>query len=67
MDIIKSIEHEQLKNKIPELKVGDTVKVHQKIDKWRREKSLENTFKKRPELLEKANLTEEDKKYLENL
>ena len=26
MDIIKSIEHEQLKAKIPELKVGDTVK-----------------------------------------
>ena len=23
MDIIKSIEHEQLKNKIPELKVGE--------------------------------------------
>ena len=31
MDIIKSIEHEQLKNKIPELKVGNTVRVHQKI------------------------------------
>ena len=28
MDIIKSIEHEQLKNKVPELKVGNTVKVH---------------------------------------
>ena len=27
MDIIKSIEHEQMKNKIPYLKVGDTVKV----------------------------------------
>ena len=27
MDIIKSIEHEQLKDKIPYLKVGDTVKV----------------------------------------
>ena len=26
MDIIKSIEHEQLKNKIPDIKVGDTVK-----------------------------------------
>ena len=25
MDIIKSIEHEQLKNKIPDLKVGNTV------------------------------------------
>ena len=28
MDIIKSIEHEQLKNKVPELKVGNTVKVY---------------------------------------
>ena len=27
MDIIKSIEHEQLKNKIPALKVGDTVNI----------------------------------------
>ena len=31
MDIIKSIEHEQLKNKIPELKVGNTVKVHARM------------------------------------
>ena len=33
MDIIKSIEHEQLKNKIPELKVGNTVRVHVRIKK----------------------------------
>ena len=38
MDIIKSIEHEQLKNKIPELHVGDTVKVHQKIKEGNRER-----------------------------
>ena len=38
MDIVKSIEHEQLKNKIPELKVGDTVKVHQKIKEGNRER-----------------------------
>ena len=31
MDIIKSIEHEQLKNTIPDLKVGNTVRVHVKI------------------------------------
>ena len=31
MDIIKSIEHEQLKNKIPELRVGNTVRVHVRI------------------------------------
>ena len=38
MDIIKSIEHEQLKNKIPELKVGDTVKVYQRIKEGNRER-----------------------------
>ena len=38
MDIIKSIEHEQLKNRIPELKIGDTVKVHQRIKEGNRER-----------------------------
>lgn len=40
---------------------------HQNIEKWRREQSLKRTLEKRPDLLEKANLTEEDKKILENL
>ena len=38
MDIIKSIEHEQLKNTIPDIKVGDTVRVHQKIKEGNRER-----------------------------
>lgn len=38
MDIIKSIEHEQLKNKIPDLKIGDTIRVHQKIKEGNRER-----------------------------
>lgn len=38
MDIIKSIEHEQLKNKVPELKVGNTVKVHVKIKEGNKER-----------------------------
>ena len=38
MDIIKSIEHEQLKNKIPDLRVGDTVRVHVKIKEGNRER-----------------------------
>ena len=38
MDIIKSIEHEQLKNTIPDLKVGDTVKVHQRIKEGNRQR-----------------------------
>ena len=38
MDIVKSIEHEQLKNKVPELRVGNTVRVHQKIKEGNRER-----------------------------
>ena len=38
MDIIKSIEHEQLKNKIPVLDVGNTVKVHVKVKEGNRER-----------------------------
>ena len=38
MDIIKSIEHEQLKNIIPDLKIGDTVRVHQRIKEGNRER-----------------------------
>ena len=38
MDIIKSIEHEQLKNKIPELKVGNSVKVHVRIKEGNKER-----------------------------
>ena len=42
MDIIKSIEHEQLKNKIPELKVGNTVKVHVRIKEGNKERKNRN-------------------------
>ena len=38
MDIIKSIEHEQMKSKIPYLKVGDTVKVHVRVKEGNRER-----------------------------
>ena len=38
MDILKSIEHEQLKSKIPELRIGDTVKVHVKVKEGNRER-----------------------------
>ena len=38
MDIIKSIEHEQMKNKIPELKVGNTVKVHVRVKEGNRQR-----------------------------
>ena len=38
MDILKSIEHEQLKNTIPDLKVGNTVRVHVKIKEGNKER-----------------------------
>lgn len=40
---------------------------HKKIELYRRHKALEETLKKRPDLLKKANLTEEDIKFLENI
>lgn len=40
---------------------------HQNVDKWRREKSLERTYKYRPDLLEGATLSKEDKKYLDKI
>ena len=38
MDTIKSLEHEQLKDKIPVLTVGNTVKVHVKVKEGNRER-----------------------------
>ena len=40
---------------------------HLNIEKWRREKSLETTFKKRPEMLETANLDKKDKEFIKKL
>jgi len=40
---------------------------HANIEKWKREQSLLNTAKKRPDMLKKAELTKEDKKILQKL
>jgi len=40
---------------------------HEKIRVWRRTQSLKRTLERRPDLLEKAKLTEEDKRILERL
>jgi tRNA (guanine37-N1)-methyltransferase len=37
---------------------------HAKIDKWRREQSLLRTLNKRPDILEKADLSKADQKFL---
>ncbi len=38
MDVIKSIEHEQLKNKVPDIRIGDTVRIHQRIKEGNRQR-----------------------------
>lgn len=49
---------------VPEvLSSGD----HARIERWRREQALLRTFQRRPDLLEKADLTKEDKKFLDSL
>lgn len=40
---------------------------HEKIAQWRHEQSLERTFLRRPDLLEKAPLDKKDKKYIEQI
>lgn len=50
--------------KVPEILLsGD----HEKIKKWKKYKSLETTYKKRPDLLNNLNLTNEEKKILEEI
>lgn len=50
-----------LNSKVPEVLLSGN---HQNIEKWRRQKSLENTYKKRPELLKNKKLSLEDKEFL---
>ena len=40
---------------------------HTKIEQWRREQALMRTLERRPDILEKADLSEADKKYLKGL
>lgn len=40
---------------------------HENIDKWRREKSLERTLERRPDMLKSAELTKKDREYLAKL
>jgi len=45
------------------LRSGD----HARIERWRREQSIQRTWERRPELLDTAELTEEERKFLETL
>lgn len=50
--------------KVPEILLsGD----HGKVDKWRREQALLRTLNKRPDMLEKAELSGKDKKFIQGL
>ena len=40
---------------------------HAKVDRWRREQALRRTLARRPDLLERADLTESDRKLLDRL
>ncbi|HSQ26364.1 MAG TPA: tRNA (guanosine(37)-N1)-methyltransferase TrmD [Anaerolineales bacterium] len=49
---------------VPEILIsGD----HGKIERWRREQALLRTWQRRPDILEKASLTQSDRKYLKQL
>jgi tRNA (guanine-N(1)-)-methyltransferase len=50
--------------KVPEVLISGH---HEKIAEWRRQQSLAVTMENRPDLLEKAKLSEKDRAYLENL
>ena len=40
---------------------------HEQINRWRRRKAIENTYRKRPDLLAKVSLMKEDKEILREL
>lgn len=48
--------------KVPEVLLSGH---HQKIEAWRREQALKNTYNKRPQLLKNIELSEKDKKIIE--
>ena len=50
--------------KVPDILLsGD----HGRVEKWRREQALTRTFNKRPDMLESAELTDKEKKFIEDL
>lgn len=50
--------------KVPEVLVSGH---HAKIEEWRRQQSLQRTIERRPDLLDTAELSDKDKKYLKSL
>ncbi|MCD5397660.1 tRNA (guanosine(37)-N1)-methyltransferase TrmD [candidate division NPL-UPA2 bacterium] len=50
--------------KVPEVLLSGN---HGEIEKWRRQEALRQTFLRRPDLIEKADLSEEERKFLRRL
>lgn len=50
--------------KVPDILLSGA---HAKIEKWRREQALMRTYNKRPDMLDKADLSDADKKFIESL
>ena len=50
--------------KVPEVLISGH---HANIEKWQREQSLKRTLERRPDLLEKAELSKKDKEYLDKI
>lgn len=50
--------------RVPDVLVGGH---HGEIARWRRRQALERTLRRRPELLERAELTDDDRKYIDAL
>lgn len=53
-----------LDRKVPDILLSGH---HANINKWRREKAIEETFKRRPELLKDANLSKKEQEFLKTL
>jgi tRNA (guanine37-N1)-methyltransferase len=47
--------------KVPEVLLSGH---HQNVDKWRRQQSLKRTYERRPDMLENADLTKDDKEFI---
>jgi tRNA (guanine37-N1)-methyltransferase len=50
--------------KVPEILLSGN---HAQIENWRKQKSLKRTYKRRPDLLGKADLSTEDREYLQKI
>lgn len=40
---------------------------HAKVEEWRRQRSLERTYERRPDMLDKADLSDKDREFLSNI